>query len=200
MKNRFGKLGFISLALVLVLGLCGVGFARWSDTVAIEGTVTAGTWDNGGTIGFWKNWDKHNTYTQDDIESWLGTIDGNSLWLVSDRDGNGKINIDDMEDILSQKCKKDMKCKFLKQYLATRLNVESGLLSAGATHNFATLDLHDYLGLGGSGTLSDIIAAMESKYPEDPDDPEAVWPAPDEYEIMKNVCDYLNNTGGIYPH
>ena len=37
------KLGLISLALILALGSLGVGYAMWSDTVAIDGTVDVGT-------------------------------------------------------------------------------------------------------------------------------------------------------------
>lgn len=183
MNKGFGKLGFICLAMVLTLAFCGVGYAHWSDTVTIEGTVITGEWDCGGTIGFWKNWDKHNTFTETEIKDWLGSINNTSEWL-------GPTTVEEMEDVLWEVCGSKMKCKFLKQYLATRLNVESGLLDPGATHNFATLDPGNYLGLNGSGTLSNIIAAIESKYPDDPC----------KYEIMKDICDYLNNTGGIYPH
>jgi len=193
MRKRFAKTAFICLALIIALGGTGLGYAYWSDALTIEGTITTGEWDHGGSIGFWKNWDKHETFTEEEIEGWLGSINATSDWL-------GPTTVGGMEEMLWQNCKSDMQCKFLKQYLATRLNVESGLLSPGAIHNFATLDPHNYLGLGGSGTLSEIIAAIEGKYPEDPADSSAVWPTDKQYEIMKNICDDLNNTGVIYPH
>lgn len=36
------KIGFLALALVLALGALGVGYAMWSDTVLISGTVNTG--------------------------------------------------------------------------------------------------------------------------------------------------------------
>lgn len=39
------KVGLILLALVLALGVLGVGYAMWSDTLFISGTVTTGTVD-----------------------------------------------------------------------------------------------------------------------------------------------------------
>ena len=194
MRKGFAKTGFICLGLVLALAICGIGYAHWGDTMTIEGTVNTGEWDCGGTIGFWKNWDKHKTFTQEEIEGnegkegWLGAINATSDWL-------GPTTVEGMEDILWRKCKSDMGCKFLKQYLATRLNAESELLNLEATYNFNDPD--NYLGHDGSGKLSDIIAAIEGKYP---DDPEVVWPEKAEYEIMRNICDTLNNTGGIYTH
>jgi hypothetical protein len=37
------KIGLLSLALVLALGVLGVGYAMWKDEVTIEGTVNTGT-------------------------------------------------------------------------------------------------------------------------------------------------------------
>lgn len=42
MKVKFGKVGIICLALVLALGILGVGFAAWSDTLYIHGSVETG--------------------------------------------------------------------------------------------------------------------------------------------------------------
>lgn len=55
MRLKFGKLGFICLVMVLALGLCGVGYAHWSDTLSIEGTIITGEWSYGCSPGFWKN-------------------------------------------------------------------------------------------------------------------------------------------------
>lgn len=39
------KIGLICMALVLALGALGVGFAMWSDTITIDGTVNTGNVD-----------------------------------------------------------------------------------------------------------------------------------------------------------
>ncbi|MEW6188575.1 MAG: hypothetical protein AB1466_00455 [Actinomycetota bacterium] len=47
-------------------------------TFTVKMTVTPWIF---GTIGFWKKWNKHKTYTKQQIEEWLDTIDAESLWL-----------------------------------------------------------------------------------------------------------------------
>lgn len=42
MKGKFGKIGIISLALILALGSLGAAFAFWSEPVTIAGTVSTG--------------------------------------------------------------------------------------------------------------------------------------------------------------
>jgi hypothetical protein len=204
-RRGFTRLGLMSLGLVLAMVLCGVGYAHWADTVAIEGALEMlHVFDVGGTIGFWGAWDRHDTYTQEQIETWLGAINETSVWLVPDLDGDG-IDISDMEAIFlaakgGEKGAKseNMEDKFLGHYLATRLNMETEplpQLNPLHIHDLSECDPDDYLGLGSPGRLCDIVEAIESKYPEDPDDPEAVWPSDDEYDIMKDICDYLNNPG-----
>jgi hypothetical protein len=39
------KMGLIMIALVLALGMAGVGYAMWQDTVTIDGSVTTGSVD-----------------------------------------------------------------------------------------------------------------------------------------------------------
>jgi len=39
------KIGLLSLALVLALGALGVGYAAWTDTITIDGTVNTGSVD-----------------------------------------------------------------------------------------------------------------------------------------------------------
>ena len=39
------KIGLLCLALVLALGTLGVGYAMWSDTITITGTVNTGSVD-----------------------------------------------------------------------------------------------------------------------------------------------------------
>ena len=49
-----------------------------------------------GTIGFWCNWDSHNTYASSTIEAWLAQIDDESDWL-------GPRDIEGMEDLVCEK-------------------------------------------------------------------------------------------------
>lgn len=191
----FTKIGILCLALVLAVGSLGIGYAAWSDTVTIDGTVTTGSWEVGGSPGLWKNWDKHNTYTETEIEAWLSSIDGSSDWLVPDMDEDGAITISDMEAVFIAGQGGTMEQKFLRHYLATRLNVEAGRLSLGTFHLFSSYDTGDYLGLGGQGDLGLIIGAIESKYgtPPTEESPSEDWPTEDEFQIMKNICDALNS-------
>jgi len=187
MKRGFGKLGFICLVLVLPLALCGVGYAHWSETLTIEGTITTGEWDCGGTIGFWKNWNSHNNYTQSQIEGWLQIIDGNSTWL-------GPTNMTDMVSWLTwddENSASNMTNKFLGHYLATRLNAESGQLHRNFTHDVTTKDPGNYLGLynPSSATLSEIVQAIEDKCVP----PATKPPTDNQFEIMKDICDALNS-------
>ena len=173
------------LALVLAMGIVGVGYAAWTDTIYIEGTVTTGSWDVGGTHGFWKNWQSHKTYTRSEIEGWLSNIDGSSSWL-------GPTTVEGMVALIEAgeaegHTKYDA---FLMQYLPTRLNAASGRLILTTIRDYyPPYDPGDYLGLGGQGTLLEIITKIESKYPDLPDQD----PTDDEFEIMKDICDALNN-------
>jgi len=47
MKRGFGKLGLICFVLLVALAGTGVGYAHWSDTVAIQGEVNTGELDYG---------------------------------------------------------------------------------------------------------------------------------------------------------
>ena len=190
-RGNFSKLGLLCLALVLGMGSLTVGYPAWTDTLYIEGTVTTGEWDLGGdcegTRGFWNNWDKHNTYTQGEIEGWLNTINGTSCWLVPDMDEDEDIDTDDMEAVFDAATGggATMEEKFLCHYLATRLNAESGRLLLTINRDFSSYDTGDYLGLGEQGTLPEIIAAIESKCSTSPTD--------EQFELMKDICDALNN-------
>lgn len=177
MRLNFGKLGLICLALILGSGAMAAGVAYFSDSATLTAIFTAGEWELGGSAGFWKNWDKHKTFTEGEIEGWLESINDGSSWL-------GPTTVGGMGDMLWQKCGPDMKCKFLKQYLATRLNAEAGRLYYGTLHNFSIYDSIDYLGLGGQGTLQEVISAIEGKY--------GTSPSEDQFEIMKDICEALN--------
>ena len=58
-RNRFSRLGLLPIVLLLALCLTGVGYGMWSDEVYIEGTITTGTWFDGCSHGYWKNWENH---------------------------------------------------------------------------------------------------------------------------------------------
>lgn len=186
MRKGFGRLGLICLALIICLAGTGVGYAKWTDTVTIEGTINTGEWDCGGTIGFWKNWDSHNTYTGEKIEGWLGIIDDHSDWL-------GPTTVENMVVWLTwgdENSASNMTNKFLAQYLATRLNMETKplpRLNPDNEHDITTIKGYEYLGLDNpsSANLSEIVKAIEGMYAEEPTDKQ--------FGVMKNICDALNN-------
>lgn len=184
----------ILLSLIILCALLGGALAGtvadFSDIETSRDNVfNTGEWpwppptDIGGTIGFWgSRGHDHETYSEEQINAWLATIDTNSQWLVPDVNEDGDINVTDMETIFYTK--KTKKQKFLGHYLATRLNAESGRLYLAATHDFSAYDPNDYLDLNGSGTLEQIISAIESKYDTSPTD--------NQFQIMKDICDELN--------
>lgn len=188
-RNRFARLGVLPIVLLLALCLTGVGYGMWSDTVYIEGTITTGEWDCGGTIGFWKNWNNH--YNEAEIVPWLAEVDAASKWL-------GPTTVEGLDQLFAAatgECPPPtMKSRFLAHYMATRLGIASGRLDTGNTHHISGIAGYAYLGLPdpASATLSDIVIAIEGKYPAEPEDPEA-WPTDKQYETMKDICDALNN-------
>jgi len=168
----------------------GVGLAHWQETLTIDTTATTGRWKEvGGSPGFWKNWDSHNTYTETEIWGFLAAVDASSLWLGGIKD------ISQMQAVLTPVVltpavptpgeDTTMEAKFLRHYLATRLNVEAGQLYPELFHLFSSYDPANYLGLGGQGTLEEIIGAIEGKY--------GTSPTEGQFEIMKDICDALNN-------
>ena len=134
-----------------------------------------------GTIGFWKNWDSHDTFTRAEIKGWLTQIDASSAWL-------GPVTTSGMEAMFQAGLAESAtaKSRFLAHYLATRLNERSGILAAADTHNVTSKDPHNYLGLARptSATLAEIIAAIEAKF--------GTSPTRSQYNIMKEICDALN--------
>ena len=139
--------------------------------------------DMDGTIGFWKNWDRHNTYAEEEIESWLAAIDAASAWL-------GPTTTDGMEDLMTFGKGTPMEERFLGQYLATRLNVgatDPQRTDPNRPRDISSLDPTNYLGLpdNSNTTLAAIIVAIEAKYGTNPDDAE--------FNIMMKICDAFNN-------
>jgi len=41
-RNRFARIGMLSIALLLSLCVMGIGYAGWTDTVSIDGTMKTG--------------------------------------------------------------------------------------------------------------------------------------------------------------
>ena len=45
MRTRLSRIGLMTMALVLVTGLCGAAFSSWTDDLVVEGTVSTGEVD-----------------------------------------------------------------------------------------------------------------------------------------------------------
>lgn len=150
--------------------------ATYTFTVTIPSTV----WIFG-TPGFWKKWDRHNTFSQGEIEGWLGDIAA-SLWLDAS-------SVAEMEAVFAAALGSGAtkESRFLAHYLAVRLNDASGILDAAAPHDVTGFDPGNYLGLANpaAATVPQIISAIEGKW--------GTSPTNGEFNIMKNVCDALNN-------
>ncbi|MBS3956353.1 MAG: hypothetical protein KGZ40_02305 [Clostridiales bacterium] len=133
-----------------------------------------------GTIGFWRAWDKHGTFSRNQIAAWLLRINADSRWL-------GPTTIDGMEATLRAAAGGSAQERFLGHYLATRLNLCGGLLMGPGVHDVTGVDPGNYLGLPNpaNATLHEIINAIESKH--------GTGPTRSQYLLMKDVCDALNN-------
>ena len=166
----------------------GIGYAAWTDEVHIEGTITTGTWDVGGSMGFWTNWRNH--YSEEEMLPWLAEVDAASKWL-------GPTTVEGLDELFAAATGggASMKSRFLAHYMATRLSIAAGRLNPANTHDIIGIEGYGYLGLPdpASATLSAIIVAIEGKHPADPSDPAACWPTTEQYETMKDICDALNN-------
>lgn len=135
-----------------------------------------------GTIGFWRNWDSHNTFSEEEIEGWLAEIDSASNWY-------GPTTVEGMVALMEAALGRGARAeeKFLAHCLATRLNERSGILEGADTYDVTGLDSKNYLALSDptNASLTEIIAAIESKF--------GTSPKNSQFNIMKNVCDALNN-------
>jgi hypothetical protein len=47
-RSRFARVGLLSIALLLSLGIMGVGYSAWSETINVYGTVNTASW--GGSL------------------------------------------------------------------------------------------------------------------------------------------------------
>ena len=175
--------------------LCGPRYA-WADTECSPNALNMCV-ELGGTPGFWNGPGALKHYGKEDIVQWFKTIVRTSDWFEDDL-VNGLSDeavYSNMEDILKRVGAAGyigMLNQFRAQYLATRLNTmpDPPRLQPGTIHEIGDIiGAEGYLG-SASMTLKDIIDAIEGKavLPID-DEP----PSRDELEIMKNVCDKLNN-------
>ncbi|MFO7995918.1 MAG: hypothetical protein R6U93_02025 [Dehalococcoidia bacterium] len=187
-KGRFARPGLLAIALLLALGITGIGYGAWTDEIYIEGTVTTGEWDVGGSMGFWRTWWTH--YSEEEMTPWLGDIDAASRWL-------GPTTVQEMDELFAAATGPGatMRNRFTAHYMATRLSIAAGRLSPGNTHDITGIEGYSYLGLPdpASATLSAIVIAIEGKHPADPGDEAACWPNTSQYETMKDICDAINN-------
>ena len=144
-----------------------------------------------GTIGFWKNWNKHKTYTQSEINGWLSTINSASGWIMSEAgypaNTTGMVNLINASNSCNGNLRSCAKLKFSAQYMASHLNVLSGRKQLGFMYNL-TSQQRTYLGLTSPATLSDIFAATEGKLPDNGTNPTRT-----QFLIMQSTFDTINN-------
>ena len=150
----------------------------------------------GGNPCFWNGPAAVKKYGKSEIVSWFKDIVLASAWYEDNlASGSNDDVYDKMVAILKSggaNSYNGMVKKFRAQYLATRLNTmtDPPRLQLSTIHDISGINgAKDYFGYE-SGTLSQIIATIESKadggiFAEPP--------TKDEIEIMKNVCDTLNN-------
>jgi hypothetical protein len=74
------KIGLLSLTLVVVLGALGIGYAHWTDTITIEGTVCTGSVDI--NVEYLSGSDVYKDLNTDDIvyHFWLKDLSGAIIW------------------------------------------------------------------------------------------------------------------------
>ena len=187
-RYRFARPGLLAIALLIALGMTGIGYSAWTDQVAIEGTLETGIWEAGGSMDFWQTWRNH--YSEEEMLPWLEDIDGASNWL-------GPTTVEGLDEMFASAAEDGatMRNRFLGHYMATRLSIAAGRLSVGNTHDITGIPGHEYLGLGdpSSATLSAIVIAIQWKHPADPGDEGACWPNTSQYETMKDICEAINN-------
>jgi hypothetical protein len=83
------KIGLLCLALVLALGALGVGYAHWTDTIYIEGTVNTGSVDI--NVEYYSGTDIYKDLTSEGIVTvyWVKDADGNVVWSSGTPPVNG---------------------------------------------------------------------------------------------------------------
>lgn len=151
-----------------------------------------------GTIGFWRNWNRHNKYPQGSINNWLAAIDTESAWLKPA--GYTTFTTTDMVKLINDGTKdcnnatnKDQcaKNKFLMQYMVTRLNVASGRKSFPTNYNLSSFtSILNFLGVSTPYTsvnLGNLKDKVEAKA--------ALSLSRNNFLQMASVFDFINNQG-----
>lgn len=130
-----------------------------------------------GSPGFWGHIDRNRLFSPQQVEEWLCLIDDSSAFL-------GPRTVEEMLTFFNNK-DRSPEVRFLKHYLAMRLDVCAGLLELNETHDVTSIDTGNYLGLANpeSATLAEIIEAMESKY--------GTGITRKQYLLMKTICDEI---------
>lgn len=166
----------------------------WSDSEVSQGNYFMVNAELGGTPGFWSSKAAVKLYGKSQLADWFREIVLDSEWFEDDlAEGTDDEVYRKMVAILKEKGAKDYQGavnQFRGQYLATRLNAESGRLGLGTSHDISAIPgATVYFGYS-SETLSEIIATIESKA-EGPIF--SSTPERNKMLIMKSVCDALNN-------
>ncbi|KKR80506.1 MAG: hypothetical protein UU73_C0002G0064 [Candidatus Daviesbacteria bacterium GW2011_GWA1_41_61] len=153
------------------------------------GTVT----EYEGTIGFWRNWNKHQIYLQSDINSWLEAIDDTS-WFTPFAPLTTTKMVQIIDDATkncnnSKKSGDQLRCaknKFSAQYLVTQLNVKSGRKNLAKSYNLS-FSLQSILGGGSVQTLGQLFSRTDSKAP--------ALVNRQQYLDLASLYDVINNQG-----
>lgn len=144
-----------------------------------------------GTIGFWRNWNRHKTYSQVDINSWLGVVDDTPWFVPFD-----PLTTDKMVQIIdnatencnnSKKSGDQLLCaknKFLAQYLVTQLNVKSGRKNLAKPYTLSVF-VQSLLGGGSPQTLGQLFTRTDSKAPS--------LSSRQQYLDLASLYDFINN-------
>jgi hypothetical protein len=188
------SLSFLTIFETVQRELVGPRYA-WADTECSSNALNMLV-DVGGSPGFWNGKSALNQYEKSDIVSWFKAIVIASAWYENDLTmGSDDEVYDRMVDILKPGGAKDyegMVNKLRSQYLAINLNTKTipPRLQLGIIHDISGIDgAKDYFGYE-SGTLAQIISTIEGNASGDIfSEP----PSKDELEIIKEVCDKLNN-------
>ncbi|TET15670.1 MAG: hypothetical protein E3J81_04505 [Dehalococcoidia bacterium] len=166
----------------------------WSDTEVSQGNYFQLVIELGGTPGFWRSPAALRLYGKSQIAAWFRAVVLDSAWLEDGlANGTDDAVYAKLRCILANTGAKGYTGavnQFLAQYVATRLNAESGRLGLGTAHDISGIPGATACFGYSSGGLSEIIATIESKAdgPIFSNPPER-----DEILIMKSVCDALNN-------
>jgi predicted ribosomally synthesized peptide with SipW-like signal peptide len=189
-----GSLSFDISFQLIQRDLLGPRYA-WADTECSHNALNM-LIERGGSPGFWSNPAAVEQYEKAEIVAWFKKIVAASTWYDADLVAGDNNNVyKNMLGILKSRSSagyKGMVNNFRAQYLATRLNTmpDPPRLQLETIHDISTVpDAREYFGYE-NATLAQIIATIESNSEgnifTNP-------PTRSQMEIMKSVCDALNN-------